>query len=55
MRYIAAVILTVALIAGAGVAWAQQAPATPQAQQPQMGPMMGPNMMCPCMRGGCSN
>ncbi len=49
MKQVLALIVTVALMAGAGVAWAQQAPATPQAQQPQMGLMMGPNTMCPCM------
>jgi hypothetical protein len=50
MKQALALILSVAMIAGAGAAWAQQAPATPQPQQPQMGPMMGPGMMCPCMK-----
>ncbi len=45
MKQVIAMILTVALIACAGAAWAQQAPATPQGQQPQM----GPKMVCPCM------
>ncbi len=45
MKLTLLLILTVALIAGTGVALAQQAPAAPPAQQPQMGPMM----MCPCM------
>ena len=45
MKLTLLLILTVALIAGAGMALAQQTPATPPAQQPQMGPMM----MCPCM------
>ncbi len=45
MKLTLTLILTVALIAGAGIAMAQQTPATPPAQQPQMGPMM----MCPCM------
>ncbi len=45
MKQAIAMILCVAMIVGAGAAWAQQSPATPQTQQPQMGSMM----MCPCM------
>jgi hypothetical protein len=43
-----ALILTVALFAGSGMALAQQAPTTPPGQQHQMGPgmMMGPMMCC---------
>ncbi len=49
MKLALALILTVALMAGSGAAWAQQAPAAPPGQQHQMGPgmMMGPMMCCP--------
>jgi mono/diheme cytochrome c family protein len=46
MKLALALLLTLPLLACSGAPLAQQAPATPQAQQPQMGPMM----MCPMMQ-----